>query len=473
VTDDAHAFVEALHREESRRVLATLVRLLGDFDLAEEALAEAFHEAVRRWPTEGVPERPRAWLVSVGRRRAIDALRRRSRAEASLAIVAERLERVADEFVAAGTPGIAALAGELTDDRLRLVFACCHPKLPVEARIALTLREVCGLTTEEIARAFLTAPSTIAQRIVRAKQTLKGDGVLFEVPGPSEFAERLDTVLHVVYLVFTEGHFATSGAELVRGDLCSEAVRLARLLVELLDEAAPSPPATRADEAARAASPTHPEALGLLALLLSIDARRAGRVDAAGELVTLEHQDRSLWDRARIAEADVLVQRALATGRFGRYTLEAAIAVLHAQAPTADATDWPQIVALYDLVLRLAPSPIVALSRAIAVAMRDGPAVGLALIDELLVHEAATLATYAPTHAARADLLRRLDRRAEARDAYERALASASSPIERRSFETRIAELTKLMPKEVSASTSQEDRAEIGVEPTGTNNHTT
>jgi len=424
--DDARARVEAVYRADSRRVLATLIRRLGGFDLAEEALSEAFAEALRRWPEEGVPAQPRAWLVAAGRFRALDALRRRARLDASLAAVAERLERESRE--ASSAPGLAALEGELVDDRLRLVFACCHPRLAPEARVALTLREVSGLATEEIARAFLAAPSTIAQRIVRAKAKLREERVPYEVPGPSEWPARLDAVLQVVYLVFTEGHHASSGAELVRADLCGEALRLGRLLVDLLGD--------------EGGAPREPEAAGLLALMLLNDARRAARVDAAGELVPLEEQDRGRWDRARIAEGVVLVERALATRRFGTYTLQAAIAAVHAEAPTAGATDWAQIVGLYDLLLRATPTPVVALNRAVAVAMRDGPAAGLALVDGLLAGRGdGELARYVPAHAARADLCRRLGRAEEARASYRRALSLAEQAAERRFFERRLAEL--------------------------------
>jgi len=420
------ARVEAVYRSDSRRVLATLIRVLGDFDLAEEALSDAFAEALRRWPGEGVPVHPRAWLVAAGRFRALDALRRRARGDASLAAVAARLEREAGELVSSAAPGLAALEGELADDRLRLVFTCCHPALAPEARVALTLREVCGLTTEEIARAFLATPSTIAQRIVRAKARIRDERLPYEVPGPAEWPARLEAVWQVVYLVFNEGHHASAGEALVRADLCGEAIRLARLLVEMLGST-------------ETGAPREPEALGLLALLLLNDARRGGRLDAAGELVTLEAQDRARWDRARIAEGAALVERALATRRFGAYTLQAAIAAVHAEAPTAAATDWAQIVGLYDLLARAAPSPVVALNRAVALAMRDGPAAGLVLVDELLAE--GELAHYVPVHAARADLCRRLGRVDEARAAYRQALALARQGPERRYFERRLAEL--------------------------------
>lgn len=425
---DARARVDAVYRSDSRRVLATLIRVLGDFDRAEEALSDAFAEALARWPTEGVPAHPRAWLVAAGRFRALDALRRRARADASLAIVAERIERHADELISPTAPGLAALEGELVDDRLRLVFACCHPALAPEARVALTLREVCGLATEEIARAFLSAPATIAQRIVRAKARLREEGLPFEVPGPSELPARLDAVLQVVYLVFNEGHHASSGEALVRADLCAEALRLGRLLVDLLGE--------------EGGEPREPEAVGLLALMLLNDARHAARLDDSGELVTLDHQDRARWDRARIAEGAALVERALATQRFGAYTLQAAIAAVHAEAPGAEATDWAQIVGLYDLLLRAAPSAVVALNRAVAVAMRDGPAAGLALVDALLTGQTGSeLANYVPAHATRAELLRRLGRLDEARAAFRQALVVARQGPERRHLERRLAAL--------------------------------
>jgi len=423
---DARARIDAVYRADSRRVLATLIRVLGDFDLAEGALSDAFAEALRRWPSEGVPTHPRAWLVSAGRFRALDTLRRRARHDASLAIAVEHIEREAGELVSSSAPGLAELEGELADDRLRLIFTCAHPALAQEARVALTLREVCGLTTEAIARAFLAGPSAIAQRIVRAKARIREERIPYEVPGPRELPERLGAVLQIVYLVFNEGHHASSGDALVRAELCGEAIRLGRLLVELLGGSD--------------TEPREPEAVGLLALMLLHDARRAGRSDAAGELVTLEHQDRSLWDRARIAEGAELVERALRTGRFGPYTLQAAIAAVHAEAPSADATDWAQIVGLYDLLLRAAPSPVVALNRAVAVGMRDGAAAGLALVDTLIA-ESNALAHYVPAHATRADLCRRLGRRDDARAAYRRALSLAGQGPERRYFERRLAEV--------------------------------
>ncbi|MCA8954616.1 MAG: RNA polymerase subunit sigma-24 [Planctomycetes bacterium] len=425
---ELRARIDAIYRADSRRVLATLVRWLGDFDLAEEALSDAFAEALRRWPIEGVPAQPRAWLVSAGRYRALDVLRRRARIDASLAVVAARIES-ASAAAPAGTPGLHALEGELADDRLRMVFTCCHPALPPEARVALTLREVCGLTTEEIGRAFLTPPSTLAQRIVRAKAKIRDEHLPFEVPEPPELPERLDAVLQVVYLVFNEGYHALSGEALLRVDLCSEALRLGRLLVELLGDAGDAPP-------------SHPEATGLLALMLLHQARSAARADGAGELVTLEHQDRALWDRARIAEGAALVERALATRRFGAYTLQAAIAAVHAEAPDAAATDWVQIVGLYDLLRQASPTPVVELNRAVAVAMRDGAAKGLELVDALLEGDAADeLAGYLPAHATRADLLRRAGRIEDACAAYRSALQLARQGAERRYLARRLAEL--------------------------------
>ena len=407
----AREVVEAVYRTESRRVLATLIRVLGGFDLAEEALHEAFAAAVEQWPREGTPANPRAWLVSTGRFKAIDAIRRRARFDASQAELAERLEA---ETVRA-MPGEAE---DIVDDRLRLMFTCCHPVLSPEAQVALTLREVCGLTTEEIARAFLTAPPTLAQRIVRAKAKIRDARIPYEVPALRELPDRLDSVLHVIYLVFNEGYAASSGQTLTRADLSAEAIRLGRLLVELLPE---------------------PEALGLLALMLLHESRRAARSSATGELVLLDDQDRSLWDRGQIAEGEDLVQRALASRRIGPYTLQAAIAAVHAEAPAAAATDWSQIVGLYDVLVRAEPSPVVELNRAVAVAMRDGPAAGLALIDAIL--DRGDLADYALAHSARADLCRRLGKVGDARLSYERALALTRQEPQRRFLERRLAEL--------------------------------
>jgi RNA polymerase sigma-70 factor, ECF subfamily len=411
VTDRAREAVDAVYRSESRRVLATLIRLLGDFDLAEEALHEAFAAAVEQWPREGTPANPRAWLVSAGRFKAIDAMRRRARFDASQAELAERLE--AETVRAAPGEG-----QDIEDDRLRLIFTCCHPALQPDAQVALTLREVCGLTTEEIARAFLTAPPTLAQRIVRAKAKIRDARIPYEVPALPELQDRLDTVLHVIYLVFNEGYSASSGGSLTRADLSSEAIRLGRLLVELLPE---------------------PEAVGLLALMLLHESRRAARTSPSGELVLLADQDRARWDRASIAEGGTLVQRALASRRIGPYTLQAAIAAVHAEAPAAAATDWTQIVGLYDVLMRAAPSPVVELNRAAAVAMRDGPMAGLALIDAILGR--GDLADYPLAHSARADLCRRLGKTGDARVSYERALALTRQEPQRRFLERRLAEL--------------------------------
>ena len=414
--DQARAAVDAVYRGDSRRVLATLIRLLGDFDLAEEAMHDAFAVALERWPRDGVPGNPRAWLVSAGRFKAIDGIRRRARFDASLGTIAERLD--------ASTVDPAEWDDDrLEDDRLRLIFTCCHPALPPDAQIALTLREVCGLTTEEIARAFLTGPPTVAQRIVRAKAKIRAAGIPYQVPARAELPDRLDSVLHVVYLVFNEGYSASAGETLTRADLSAEAIRLGRLLVELLPE------------------PTEPEAVGLLALMLLHEARRAARTSATGELILLDEQDRSCWDHARIVEGSALVERALRSRRFGPYTLQAAIAAVHAEAPAAAETDWAQIVGLYDVLLRSDPSPIVELNRAAAVAMRDGPAAGLALMDALLAR--GELADYHLAHSARADLLRRLGRLAEARASYERALALARQAPERRFLERRLGEVTR------------------------------
>ncbi len=409
--DAARRAVDAVYRSESRRVLATLIRLLGDFDAAEEALHDAFAAAVERWPRDGVPVSPRAWLVSTGRFKAIDSMRRRARFDARLAQLADHLDHTDPDAADQDEDGV-------EDDRLRLVFTCCHPALAPDARIALTLREVCGLTTEEIARAFLTAPSTVAQRIVRARAKIRDARIPYEVPQRADLPERLDAVLHVVYLVFNEGYSASAGPSLTRADLSAEAIRLGRLIVELLPE---------------------PEAEGLLALMLLHDARRGARTSADGELVLLAEQDRALWNREQIAEGCARVERALRSRRFGPYTLQAAIAAVHAEAPTAAATDWAQIVGLYDVLLRAEPSPVVELNRAAAVAMRDGPAAGLALIDHLFAR--GELEDYHLAHSARADLCRRLGETAEARVSYERALALARQDSERRFLERRLAEL--------------------------------
>jgi RNA polymerase sigma-70 factor (ECF subfamily) len=409
--DRAREMVDAVYRQDSRRVLATLIRLLGDFDLAEEAMHEAFAAAVEQWPREGAPASPRAWLISTGRFKAIDAMRRRARFDASQTELADRLAVEAND---AGPRE----AEDIEDDRLRLIFTCCHPALPPDAQVALTLREVCGLTTEEIARAFLTAPPTLAQRIVRAKAKIRDARIPYEVPSRVELPDRLDIVLHVVYLVFNEGYSASSGESVTRADLSGEAIRLGRLLVELLPE---------------------PEAVGLLALMLLHESRRTARTSPTGELILLDDQDRSVWNREQIAEGAALVERALASHRIGPYTLQAAIAAVHAEAATAATTDWGQIVGLYDVLARAAPSPVVELNRAAAVAMRDGPAAGLALIDAILAR--GELADYHLAHSARAELCRRLGRTAEARAAYERALALARQGPQRRFLERRLGEL--------------------------------
>ncbi|HEV8209882.1 MAG TPA: RNA polymerase sigma factor [Vicinamibacterales bacterium] len=409
--DQVRAAVDAVYRADSRRVLATLIRLLGDFDLAEEAMHEAFAAAVEQWPRDGMPANPRAWLVSTGRFKSITAMRRRARFDASLTELAERLEAAARE-----TGGDDEESVE--DDRLRLIFTCCHPALTPDAQIALTLREVCGLTTEEIASAFFTSPSTVAQRIVRAKAKIRGAGIPYQVPAVADLAERLDSVLHVVYLVFNEGYFASSGEALTRHDLSGEAIRLGRLLIELLPE---------------------PEAIGLLALMLLHESRRAARTSADGELVLLADQDRSRWNGDQIAEGSALVERALTMRRLGPYTLQAAIAAVHAGAATAAATDWPQIVALYDILVRADPAPVVELNRAAAVAMRDGPLAGLTLIDAILAR--GDLAVYVHAHSARADLCRRLGRADEARASYRRALELTRQEPERRFLERRLASL--------------------------------
>lgn len=403
--------VDAVYRAESRHVLATLIRLLGDFDAAEEALQEAFAVAMEQWPRDGIPANPRAWLVSTGRFKAIDGMRRRARYDASLNELAAHIETTTrDPLEQEDEP--------IDDDRLRLIFTCCHPALSQDAQIPMTLREVCNLTTEEIARAFLTKPATIAQRIVRAKAKIRDARIPYEVPPPSELPERIESVLRVVYLVFNEGYSASFGPSLTRADLSSEAIRLARLLVQLLPD---------------------PEVMGLLALLLLHESRRPARTLPNGDLVLLEQQDRSLWDQGLIREGIELVERALASKRIGPYTLQAAIAAVHAEAPSAQETDWAQIVALYDLLLRAEASPIIELNRAVAIAMRDGPAKGLELVDALL--QSGELSDYHLAHAARADFCRRLGRNADARTSYERALALAKQEPERRFLEKRLAEL--------------------------------
>jgi RNA polymerase sigma-70 factor (ECF subfamily) len=403
--------VDSLYRTESRRVLATLIRLLGEFDLAEEALHDAFSAAVEQWERDGVPANPRAWLVSTGRFRAIDVIRRRARFDASLTDLAEQNGTV--------TEPVAINDEDVEDDRLRLIFTCCHPALAPEARLALTLREVCGLTTEEIARAFLSSTTTVAQRIVRAKAKIRDAKIPYQVPTLAELPDRLETVLQVIYLVFNEGYSASSGETVTRGDLTSEAIRLARLLIELLPE---------------------PEAQGMLALMLLHDSRRTARVTPTGELILLNDQDRTLWDREQIAEGTALIERALTSRRFGPYTIQAAIAAVHAEAPNAEGTDWAQIVGLYSLLSRIDPSPVVELNRAVAVAMRDGPLAGLKLIDAILAR--GDLVDYYLAHSARADLCRRLEMKDEARKSYVRAMELTPQEPERRFLEGRIAELS-------------------------------
>jgi RNA polymerase sigma-70 factor (ECF subfamily) len=402
--------VETLYRSESGRVLATLVRLLGDLDLAEEAMHDAFAAALESWPQIGIPDSPRPWLISTARFKAIDAMRRRARFNGAQRDLIAHMESRANDAPSGNE--------EIEDDRLRLIFTCCHPALAPEAQIALTLREVCGLTTEEIARAFLVAPAALAQRIVRAKSKIRATPIPYEVPTPQELPERLNAVLHVIYLVFNEGYSAAAGAEVTRAELTGEAIRLGRLLAELQPE---------------------PEAIGLLALMLLQESRRAARTSATGELILLEHQDRALWNRTQIAEGVALVEKALGSRRFGPYTLQAAIAAVHAEAESTAATDWRQIVALYNQLVRIQPSPVVHLNRAVAIAMRDGPEAGLVLIDALL--EQGELANYYLAHSARADMCRRLGRTAEARSSYKKALALTQQEPEQQFLQVRIRHL--------------------------------
>jgi RNA polymerase sigma-70 factor (ECF subfamily) len=410
-TDQMRAIVEEVYQAESRRVFATLIRLLGDFDRAEDALHDAFAAAVDQWSREGIPANPRAWLVSTGRFKAIDAIRRRARFDKSLATLAEDLDESLGDPAAYDDDNV-------EDDQLRLIFTCCHPALAPDARIALTLREVCGLTTEEIARAFLTAPPTLAQRIVRAKSKIRDAKIPYEVPSRAELPERLDTVLHCIYLVFNEGYSASSGDSLIRADLSSEAIRLATLLVDLLPE---------------------PEVAGLLALMLLHESRRDARTTPNGDIILLEDQDRSRWNQQLIAQGTYLVEQALRSRRFGPYTLQAAISAVHAEAASADATDWAEIVGLYDALLQISPSPVVELNRAVALAMRDGPEAGLTAIDAIL--ERGDLTGYYLAHSAQAELSRRLGRTADARAAYQRALDLTQQAPERRFLERRLAEL--------------------------------
>ncbi|MGA5589088.1 RNA polymerase sigma factor [Pseudomonas siliginis] len=409
---DVRARVEQVYREDSRRILATLIRLLGDFDLAEEALHEAFFVAVERWQRDGVPDNPRTWLVSTGRFKAIDVLRRRARFKASQPLLLAQL----DELEQADWSG-----EDVEDDRLRLIFTCCHPALAADAQVPLTLREVCDLTTEEIARAFLSAPAAIAQRIVRAKAKIRDAKIPYQVPTLNELPERLDSVLRVIYLVFNEGYSASVGAELTREDLTREAIRLGRLLMELLPE---------------------PEVMGLLALMLLHESRRPARTSPSGELVLLDDQDRSLWDAGLMAEGCALVERALNTRRFGPYCLQAAIAAVHAEAPSAAETDWQQIVGLYDVLLRAVPSPVIELNRAVAVAKRDGALAGLLVIEGILAR--GELPDYHLAHSARAEFCRQLGRVEEARAAYQRALELTRQEPERRFIRGRIMALEML-----------------------------
>jgi RNA polymerase sigma-70 factor (ECF subfamily) len=402
--------IDGVYRAESGAVLATLIRLLGGFEPAEEALHDAFAAAMEQWPRDGVPDNPRSWLISAGRFKAIDRMRRSARFKTVQGELAIQMEDRADDTVLE--------PDEVQDDRLRLIFTCCHPALPGDAQVALTLREICGLTTEEIASAFLTVPSTVAQRIVRAKRKIRAAGIPYEVPAQAELPERLDNVLRVVYLVFNEGYSASAGESLTRPDISAEAIRLGRLLLELLPE---------------------PEALGLLALMLLNESRRAARTSPDGELVLLEEQDRSLWNRAQIEEGAALVRRALMSQRFGPYTLQAAIIAVHAEAQDAASTDWSEIVGLYRVLLRVDPSPVVELNHAVAVAMLEGPEAGLRLIDAILAR--GDLAEYHLAHSAQADLNRRLGRADAARAAYERALDLARQEPERRFIERRLAEM--------------------------------
>jgi RNA polymerase sigma-70 factor (ECF subfamily) len=411
-TEQIRELLDSLYRVDSGRILATLIRLLGDFELAEEAMHEAFAAALDLWPKSGVPDNPRPWLISTARFKAIDTLRRRARFEASQDELARYLEAQWSSTERSKEED------SVEDDRLRLMFTCCHPSLPPEAHVALTLREVCGLTTEEIAKAFLITPRTLAQRIVRAKAKIRDTSIRYEVPSSQELPERLDAVLQVIYLVFNEGYSAAAGAEVTRAELTAEAIRLGRLVSELLPE---------------------PEVLGLLSLMLLQESRRAARTSPTGELVLLENQDRSLWNREQIAEGGALLEKALKSRRFGSYTLQAAIAAVHAEAESVALTDWRQIVALYNQLVRIQPSPVVELNRAVAIAMRDGPEAGLTHIDAVLEH--GELANYYLAHSARADMCRRLGRTVEARASYEKALALTQQEPERQFLEERIRQL--------------------------------
>ena len=415
VPEELSRTIETLYRTESGRILATLARLLGDLDVAEEAMHEAFAAALDTWPQAGVPENPRPWLISTARFKAIDGMRRRARFDSAQKDLTLYLEARSNETHSNEAP---YEDEEIEDDRLRLIFTCCHPALPPEGQLALTLREVCGLTTEEIARAFLVTPATLAQRIVRAKAKIRDTPIRYEVPSPQELPERLGAVLQVIYLVFNEGYSAAAGAEVTRAELTAEAIRLGRLVSELLPE---------------------PEVIGLLSLMLLQESRRAARTSPTGELILLENQDRSLWNREQIAEGVALLEKALKSRRFGSYTLQAAIAAVHAEAESVAATDWRQIVALYNRLVRIQPSPVVELNRAVAIAMRDGPETGLALIDAVLEH--GELANYYLAHSVRADMYRRLGRTAEARSSYEKALALTQQEPERQFLQERIRQL--------------------------------
>jgi len=414
-TEPIRELLDSLYRMDSGRVLATLVRLLGDLDLAEEAMHEAFAVALESWPRTGIPDNPRPWLISTARFKAVDALRRRARFDGvERDLIAHMESRVNDASLE---------EEEIEDDRLRLIFTCCHPALPPEGQVALTLREICGLTTEEIARAFLVTPASLAQRIVRAKAKIREASIPYEVPTPQQLPERLDAVLQVIYLVFNEGYSAAAGAEVTRAELTGEAIRLGRLLAELQPER----------------EIPDPEIMGLLALMLLQESRRLARTSPTGELILLENQDRSLWNREQIIEGVALVERALSSRRFGPYTLQAAIAAVHAEAESTAATDWRQIVALYNQLVRIQPSPVVHLNRAVAIAMRDGPEAGLKQIDAVLEH--GELANYYLAHSARAEMCRRLGRTAEARSAYEKALALTKQEPERQFLRERIQQL--------------------------------
>ena len=431
ISDQIPELLDSLYRVDSGRILATLIRLLGDFDLAEEAMHEAFAAALSLWPRNGVPDNPRPWLISTARFKAVDTLRRRARFErATLDASQDELRRhiEARSSAAEASPERSNEDDSLEDDRLRLIFTCCHPSLAPEARVALTLREVCGLTTEEIAKAFLTTPRTLAQRIVRAKAKIREERIPYEVPTPQELPERLGAVLHVIYLVFNEGYSAAAGAEVTRAHLTGEAIRLGRLLAEL-----------HLTEPHLADLQPEPEVMGLLALMLLQESRRAARTSPTGELILLENQDRALWNKEQITEGVALLQKALNSRRFGSYTLQAAIAAVHAEAESVAATDWGQIVVLYDQLVRIHPSPVAQLNRAVAIAMRDGPEAGLAHIDAVLEH--GELANYYLAHSARADMYRRLGRTAEARASYEKARALTQQEPERQFLQERIRQL--------------------------------